>query len=87
MFLLILAALGYVIYTLNLAGPMLRVGNAMMTQGVEIAREKLREFVDAPGAGKGKVAVEAGEDVGMVSLDRKGRKKTEEDKPKEDENW
>lgn len=87
MVLLISAALAYVIYTLNLAGPMLRVGNAMLTQGVEIAREKLREFVDAPGAGKGKVAVEAGEEVGMVSLDRKGRRKTEEDKLKEEEDW
>ncbi|RPB18769.1 protein sey1 [Terfezia boudieri ATCC MYA-4762] len=87
MVVLILAALGYVIYTLNLVGPMLRVGNAMMTQGVEIAREKLREFVDAPDAGKGKVAVEAGEEVGMMSLDKKGRTKAEEDKPKEDEDW
>jgi len=66
---------------------MLRVGNAMMTQGVEIVREKLREFVDAPGAGKGKVAREAGEEVVMVSLDREGRRKAEEDKLKEGEAW
>lgn len=87
MFLLILAALGYVIYTLNLAGPMLRVGNAMTTQGMEIVRERLRDFVNTPGAGKGKVALEAGEEVGMVALDGKGRRKAEEDKPKEDEDW
>lgn len=78
-FIIVLAVVAYVIYTLNLAGPMMRMGNAMMAQGVEIAREKLREFVDAPGAGaKAKAAVE---EVGMVNLDRdrvgKAKVKTE----------
>lgn len=38
MMLLILAAGAYVVYTLNLAGPMVRVGNAMVEQGVEVGK-------------------------------------------------
>lgn len=83
MFLLVVAAVGYVIYTLNLAGPMMRMGNAMMTQGVEIAREKLREFVDAPGpAQRSRVAVE---EVGMMNLDREGKRKQVHEMVKEEE--
>lgn len=89
MFLLILGGVGYVIYTLNLAGPMLRVSNAMSTQAVEIAREKLREFVNTDGAagkGRAKVGVEvAADDVDMVSLDKKGRRMVEDGKKTEEE--
>ncbi|KAF8439561.1 RHD3/Sey1 [Kalaharituber pfeilii] len=74
MFMLVLAALGYIIYTLNLAGPMMRVGNAMFSQGLEIAREKLRDFVNAgESRGRRESAVEA-DNIGMVSLDKSGKK-------------
>jgi hypothetical protein len=38
LFLVLAALMGYVIYTLNLWGPMYRVGNAMMEQGVEVGK-------------------------------------------------
>jgi hypothetical protein len=38
LFLVLAAVLGYVVYTLNLWGPIYRVGNAMMEQGVEVGK-------------------------------------------------
>lgn len=45
-FLLLCGAVAYVAHSLNLWGPMVRVGNAMMTQSVDIGRERLREFLE-----------------------------------------
>ena len=49
------AAAAYVTWTLNLWGPMLRMGNAASSQGLEIFREKLREFLE--GSEKGRQAI------------------------------
>ena len=38
LFLVLVAVLGYVVYTLNLWGPIYRVGNAMVEQGVEVGK-------------------------------------------------
>lgn len=49
----LLALLGvasYVAYTLNLWGPMIRMANAASQQGVEVAKERLREFLESPPA-------------------------------------
>ena len=51
-FLILLGAGAYVTYTLNLWGPMLRMTNAATSQGVEIAREKLREFLESSETGR-----------------------------------
>ncbi|KAI5800422.1 RHD3/Sey1 [Peziza echinospora] len=75
MFLIVIAALGYVIYTLNLMGPMVRVGNAMVTQGVEIAREKLREFVVEGGQRVGVAVPSDDGGVALDSLDERGKRK------------
>ena len=51
--LLILLAVGaYVTYTLNLWGPMLRMTNAASAQGLEILKEKLREFLESSETGR-----------------------------------
>ncbi|GAB7365396.1 hypothetical protein MBLNU230_g6474t1 [Neophaeotheca triangularis] len=42
----------YVTWTLNLWGPMLRMGNAASAQGVEIFREKLRGFLEGSEVGR-----------------------------------
>lgn len=36
----------YVAYTLNLLGPMTQMANAAATQGLEIGKAKLREFIE-----------------------------------------
>lgn len=50
--LIMLGAGAYVTYTLNLWGPMLRMTNAASQQGLEIFREKLREFLESSETGR-----------------------------------
>ena len=51
-FLILLAAGAYVTYTLNLWGPMLRMSNAASAQGLQIFKEKLREFLESSETGR-----------------------------------
>jgi len=51
-FLILLGAGAYVTYTLNLWGPMLRMTNAASTQGLEIFKEKLRDFLENSETGR-----------------------------------
>lgn len=46
-FLLLAAAGAYVTYTLNLWGPMIRMGDAAFKQGIEVGKEKLRDFLES----------------------------------------
>lgn len=50
--LILLGAGAYVTYTLNLWGPMLRMSNAASAQGLEIFKEKLREFLESSETGR-----------------------------------
>lgn len=51
--LLALLAIGaYVTYSLNLWGPMLSMTNAASAQGVEIFKQKLREFLEHSETGR-----------------------------------
>lgn len=81
LFCIMIAAAGYVTYTLNLWGPMLSVTSAMTERSVEIAKQKLREFLDVPHElknqsqrGKRPVAVavsQEGEEIQMEDLSAK----------------
>lgn len=51
-FLILIGAGAYVTYTLNLWGPMLRMTNAASSQGLEILKEKLREFLESSETGR-----------------------------------
>ena len=60
LYFLLLALLGvgaYVTYSLNLWGPMLRMANAASAQAVEIAKEKLRGFVQETETGRQAMAM------------------------------
>lgn len=35
----------YVAYTMNMLGPMMQMANAAATQGVDIGKQKLRDFI------------------------------------------
>ena len=51
----VLGIAGYVTYMMNLWGPMIRMGDAALNQGLQIGKEKLREFLEAQeGSGAGR---------------------------------
>ncbi|KAL7269082.1 Dynamin-like GTPase that mediates homotypic ER fusion [Rhizina undulata] len=82
MFLLVCLALAYVVYTLNLWGPILRVTNAMSQQAIDIGKERLRDFVksDEPAAFAGRPGRRGRDDldgdaISLQTLDSEGRKK------------
>lgn len=58
-FLILLAVGAYVTYTLNLWGPMIRMANAASTQGLEIFKEKLREFLESSETGRQAIGMSA----------------------------
>ena len=51
-FLILLGVGAYVTYTLNLWGPMIRMANAASTQGLEVFKEKLRDFLESSETGR-----------------------------------
>ncbi|KAJ4328229.1 Dynamin-like GTPase that mediates homotypic ER fusion [Fusarium piperis] len=77
--LLILVVAGgtYVAYTLNLLGPIMSMGNAAATQGVEIAKQQLRDFITNSDTARQAVGIPARNDtdnISMDTLDSRGRK-------------
>lgn len=81
LFILIIMMAGgtYVAYALNLLGPMMQMGNAAATQGLDIAKQQLREFIANSETARQALAVPAakgssGADVDMDRLDSRGKK-------------
>lgn len=71
-------------YTLNLWGPMLRMTNAASTQGLEIFKEKLREFLESSETGRQAIGMSergggSGGSYKMDTLGSNGKVKKEED--------
>ena len=82
--LLLLAGGSYVAYNLNLLGPMMQMTNAASNQALEIAKERLREFLQNSDTARQALGVpvrEDGDAVSMDTLDSRGKKK---EKPVED---
>ncbi|CCX05391.1 RHD3/Sey1 [Pyronema domesticum] len=84
MFLIMLGLVGYVIYSLNLWGPIYKVGNAAVEQGVEVGKERLREFLmqqnggRVPAAFAGRLERDT-DNIAMDNLDSKGEKKSHDE--------
>lgn len=78
MFILIILVLGgtYIAHTLNLLGPMMQMSNAAMTQGVDIAKQQLRDFIANSDTARQALSIPArdGDSVGMDKLDSRGKK-------------
>lgn len=75
--LIILAGGTYVAYTLNLLGPMMQMSNAAWGQGLEIGKQKLREFLESNETARAAIAMPARRDTDSISLDTldsRGRK-------------
>ncbi|KAK8160424.1 RHD3/Sey1 [Phyllosticta citrichinensis] len=89
-FLILLGIGAYVTYTLNLWGPMIRMANAASAQGLEVFKERLREFLESTDTGRQAMAMggrnetssSSSEGVKMDSLDGRGKKASS---PVEDE--
>ena len=88
LFVLIIMLAGgtYVAYTLNLLGPMMQMSNAAMTQGLDIAKQQLREFIANSETARNALAMPArgdSNDIGMDTLDSRGRRASS--RPAEDD--
>ncbi|PHH66672.1 hypothetical protein CDD81_6509 [Ophiocordyceps australis] len=88
-FLLMFAAGTYVAYTLNLLGPMMQMGNAAVTQGVDIAKQQLRDFIANSETARQALAVPASNstsnDIAMDTLTHRGKRRTEGAAAEDDE--
>ncbi|KAH6607983.1 hypothetical protein Trco_004296 [Trichoderma cornu-damae] len=69
----------YTAWYLNLLGPMMQMGNAAVNQGVDIAKQQLREFITNSDTARQALAIPARQDgdISMDTLDSQGKKKTE----------
>ena len=56
-FLILLGVGGYVTYTLNLWGPIIRMSNAASAQGIEVFKERLRAFLETSDTGRQAMAM------------------------------
>ena len=83
--LIVVAGGTYIAYNLNLLGPMMQMTNAATNQGVEIVKERLRDFIASSDTARQALGVPARNDsdnISMDSLDSRGKKKaksTEDD--------
>ncbi|CAI4211850.1 unnamed protein product [Parascedosporium putredinis] len=87
--LIIIAGGTYIAYTLNLLGPMMQMANAAAGQGVELGKQRLRDFLEnsetarqalsmpaRPGQGEGQNLLrdrESADDISLDTLDSRGR--------------
>lgn len=79
--LIMLAGGFYISYTLNLLGPMVSMANAAANQGVELGKQKLREFLENSETARQALQMPAREqsgDVNLDTLDSRGKKQEKE---------
>ncbi|KAM0474830.1 hypothetical protein ACHAPX_007351 [Trichoderma viride] len=69
----------YTAWYLNLLGPMMQMSNAAVNQGMDIAKQQLREFVSNSDTARQALAMPARQDsdISMDTLDSRGQKKNE----------
>ncbi|TDZ74610.1 Protein sey1 [Colletotrichum trifolii] len=80
-FLIILAGGTYIAYTLNMLGPMYQMANAAANQGVEIGKQKLRQFIEESDVARQALSMPArdSDSISMDTLDSRGKKKSSEE--------
>ncbi|KAK8094418.1 hypothetical protein PG997_001103 [Apiospora hydei] len=78
--LIVLAGGTYVAYLFNLLGPMMQVSNAAWGQGIDIGKQKLREFIESNETARQAISMPArsrdSDSVSLDTLDSRGRKKS-----------
>lgn len=85
-FLILLAVGAYVTYTLNMWGPMYHMANAASTQGLSIAKDRLREFLLETDTGRQAMAMSGrdADDIQLAKLNRSGKKVAAAEEEEED---
>ncbi|KAK8134052.1 Protein SEY1 [Apiospora sp. TS-2023a] len=87
--LIVLAGGTYVAYIFNLLGPMMQVSNAAWGQGIDIGKQKLREFIESNETARQAISMPArgrdSDSVSMDTLDSRGRKKSSKSMDDDDE--
>ena len=73
--LILLGVAAYVTYNLNLWGPILQMTNAASAQAIQIAKEKLREFVQETDGGRPAGSADS-DSISLNTLDSRGKNKT-----------
>ncbi|EMC96160.1 hypothetical protein BAUCODRAFT_69720 [Baudoinia panamericana UAMH 10762] len=77
--LILLGVAGYVTWTLNLWGPIFRMSNAASAQGLEIFKEKLREFLESSETGRQAIGMSqkhgVGASIGLDTMNSNGTTK------------
>ena len=77
--LIVLAGATYIAYSLNLLGPMMQMSSAAWGQGVDIGKQKLRDFLENNETARQAIGVPANRrqdsDVSLDTLDSRGKKK------------
>ncbi|KZZ98727.1 Guanylate-binding protein (GBP) [Moelleriella libera RCEF 2490] len=78
-FLLMMAGGTYIAWTLNLLGPMMQMSNAAVNQGVDIAKQQLRDFIANSETARQALHIPnettgRNESISLDRLDSKGRK-------------
>lgn len=86
-FLILLAVGGYVTYTLNLWGPMLRMANAASAQAVEVGKERLREFLEHSDTGRQALSMadRDNDSISLNTLDSRGKRKPRSEEEDDDD--
>ncbi|RKF75027.1 Protein sey1 [Golovinomyces cichoracearum] len=80
LFLLVIGSGAYITWSLNLWGPILSMTNAATSQGINIGKEKLREFLEKNEAASRRLNVEEKNtnQIGLETLNGQGKKKDNE---------
>ncbi|KAI0998777.1 hypothetical protein K3495_g9421 [Podosphaera aphanis] len=80
MFLFVTGTAAYLTWTLNLWSPIISMANAASTQGINIGKEKLREFLENNETTRQALAMKGRENdaIGMSTLDSRGKEKDED---------
>ncbi|KAK6845222.1 Protein SEY1 [Apiospora arundinis] len=82
LFLLLIVIMGgtYAAYMFNLLGPIMSMSNAAWGQGIDIGKQKLREFIESNDTARQAISMPArgrdSDSVSMDTLDSRGRKKS-----------
>ena len=77
--LILLGLAGYITYSLNLWGPMIRMVNAASQQAVEVGKERLREFLENSEASRqvarsqSAIAMSSGDGIAMINQGKSAR--------------
>ncbi|QIX01798.1 hypothetical protein AMS68_007315 [Peltaster fructicola] len=74
--LILVGVAAYVTWTLNLWGPILSMSNAASTQGLEIAKQKLREFLENNDTARQAIGMTEKNGISMDNLRSNGTTKT-----------